>query len=223
MHHQHAMCAAAFINLMRSQPRKLLRSSSRRVTTVAIRIEQGNLRESHLHVALDEIERRDGHVREPAAGDAAGRARGVEGRRVHLNLPRRLSRRARPHRRPRQRRRGDPTYTHGCGGRERRRRGGGRGRVQEAGQQRLARALGDDGHGGGRGRWRWWCSRGLGFEASSRGGARGRALLSLSSGVRELRSRERLAAIRSRGRERWERPVAPRFARASASEWAGLL
>jgi hypothetical protein len=40
----------------------------------------------HLHVALDEVERGDHHVGKPAAGDASGRAGGIERRRVHLNL-----------------------------------------------------------------------------------------------------------------------------------------
>jgi len=41
---------------------------------------------AHLHVAFDEVERRDGHVGEAAAGDSSGGAGGIEGRRVHLDL-----------------------------------------------------------------------------------------------------------------------------------------
>lgn len=45
-----------------------------------------DLKESHLHIAFDKVERSDGRVSETAAEDPAGRAGGVEGRRVHLNL-----------------------------------------------------------------------------------------------------------------------------------------
>jgi hypothetical protein len=108
-------------------------------------------RDAHLHVALDEVERRDSHVREPAAGDASGRTRRVESRRVHLDPPPRLTRRPRPHRGPRcrsGRRRGYRESSHATGGAKRG--GGSRGRVKEAGEQRVPRALGE-GHGTARG------------------------------------------------------------------------
>jgi hypothetical protein len=93
-------------------------------------------------------------VREPAAGDAAGRARRVECRRVHLNPPAGLARRPRPNSGPRcrrRRRRGDrvPAHASGGGGGSKGR-GSGRGRVKEAREQRIPRALGDR-HGAGAG------------------------------------------------------------------------
>lgn len=51
------------------------------------------LRKSDLHIALDKIERGDGHVSETAAKDSSCRTGGVEGRRVHLDLLARLFRR----------------------------------------------------------------------------------------------------------------------------------
>ena len=78
---------------------------------------------THLDVALDDVERRDGGVREPAGRGPADGARRVVGGREHLDLAeRRLARRPRHHhRRPR-----IP-----AAGRRR--------RVEEAGEQRLAR------------------------------------------------------------------------------------
>ena len=90
-------------------------------------------------------------MREPAAGDAAGRARRVECRRVHLNPPARLARRPGPNsgpRRRRRRRRGDRAPAHASGGGEGG--GSGRGRVEKAREQRIPRALGDR-HGAGAG------------------------------------------------------------------------
>lgn len=45
-----------------------------------------DLKESDLHITFDEVERSDGHVSETVAEDPAGRAGGVEGQRVHLDL-----------------------------------------------------------------------------------------------------------------------------------------
>ena len=45
-----------------------------------------DLEESDLHIALDEIDRSDGHVSETIAENTAGSTGGVEGRRVHLDL-----------------------------------------------------------------------------------------------------------------------------------------
>ena len=95
---------------------------------------------THLHVALDEVERRDGHVGEPAAGDPSGRAGGVERRRVHLDLlPGRLDREGRAAcYSSRGRRRGGDGEARGAAG-EGARRGG----VEEAREERLAGAVGE--------------------------------------------------------------------------------
>lgn len=45
-----------------------------------------DLKKSDLHIAFDKVERSDGHVSETTAEDPTGRAGGVEGRRVHLDL-----------------------------------------------------------------------------------------------------------------------------------------
>ena len=93
---------------------------------------------THLHVALDEVERRDGHVGEPAAGDASGRAGGVERRRVHLDLLLgRLDRERRRARTPRCRG-GRGGEAGGAGEGPRRRRG-----VEEAREERLAGQVGE--------------------------------------------------------------------------------
>ena len=45
-----------------------------------------DLEESDLHIALDEIERSDGHVSETTTENTAGDIGSVEGRGVHLDL-----------------------------------------------------------------------------------------------------------------------------------------
>jgi hypothetical protein len=87
-------------------------------------------------------------VREAAAGNAAGRARRVESRRVHLDPLALLARRHRPDCGPRRSRRrcGDRASAHATGRGERGGPGGGWGRVEESGKQGIPRALGD-GHG----------------------------------------------------------------------------
>jgi hypothetical protein len=97
---------------------------------------------AHLHVAFDEVERRDGHVGEAAAGDSSDGAGGIEGRRVHLDLlVGRLDReRHGASCSSRGRRRGGGMEARGgaCGG-EGARRGG----VEEAREERLAGAVGE--------------------------------------------------------------------------------
>ena len=98
---------------------------------------------AHLHVALDEVERGDGHVGEPAAGDPSGRAGGVERRRVELDLL--LGRLDRDGRTATSSSRGRGRGGDGDGearggGGEGARRGGG---VEEAREERLAGAVGE--------------------------------------------------------------------------------
>jgi hypothetical protein len=97
---------------------------------------------AHLHVAFDEVERRDGHVGEAAAGDSSGGAGGIEGRRVHLDLlVGRLDRErhgASCSSRGRSRGGGMEARGGACGG-EGARRGG----VEEAREERLAGAVGE--------------------------------------------------------------------------------
>jgi hypothetical protein len=97
---------------------------------------------AHLHIALDEVERRDGHVGEPAAGDSSGSAGGIEGRRVHLDLL--LGRLDRERHAAScssrgRRRGGDREARGGSCGSERARRGA----VEEAREERLAGAVGE--------------------------------------------------------------------------------
>jgi hypothetical protein len=51
-----------------------------------------DLKESDLHIALDKVERSDGRVSETTAENTSGSTGGVEGRRIHLDLPARLVR-----------------------------------------------------------------------------------------------------------------------------------
>jgi len=107
------------------------------------RDDRSRLLPAHLHVALDEVERRDGHVGEPAAGDSSGCAGCVEGRRVHLDLlAGRLDReRHAASCSSRGRRRGRDREARGggaCGGE-----GARRGAVEEAREERLAGAVGE--------------------------------------------------------------------------------
>jgi hypothetical protein len=77
---------------------------------------------THLDIALDDVERRDGGVREPAGRGASQGARCVVCGREHLDLAERLARGARHHRRRL------PAAVDA-----------GRRRVEETGEQRLAR------------------------------------------------------------------------------------
>jgi hypothetical protein len=45
-----------------------------------------DLKELHLHIAFDEVERSGSHVSETVAEDPTGRACGIEGECVHLDL-----------------------------------------------------------------------------------------------------------------------------------------
>lgn len=45
------------------------------------------IEEAHLHIALDNVERGNGHVSEAAAGEATEGASSVVERRIHLDLP----------------------------------------------------------------------------------------------------------------------------------------